>query len=135
MSLYRGLGYRVVLTSAVTSVGIDIFTQAIQGRLSVLVGKSGVGKTSLLNAIQPGLGLRINEVSSATGKGKHTTSHLEMFPLEAGAASSTLQECASLGCGTAPMMADWPACLWRCEPTLAPAALVWIARTLMSQVV
>jgi ribosome biogenesis GTPase len=49
--------------------------------VSVFVGKSGVGKTTLLNAIEPGLGLRVNEVSEATGKGKHTTSHYEMFEL------------------------------------------------------
>lgn len=84
VSMYRGLGYDVILTSAVTGEGIDAFAQTIRGRISVLMGKSGVGKTSLLNAVQPGLGLRINEVSSATGKGKHTTSHLEMFPLEGG---------------------------------------------------
>ncbi len=48
------------------------------------MGKSGVGKTSLLNAIQPGLGLRVNAVSGVTGKGRHTTTRLEMFPLETG---------------------------------------------------
>jgi ribosome biogenesis GTPase len=53
----------------------------LSGKLSVLVGKSGVGKTSLLNALQPGLGLRVNAVSQVTGKGKHTTTHLEMFSL------------------------------------------------------
>jgi ribosome biogenesis GTPase len=52
----------------------------------VLLGKSGVGKTSLLNALQPGLGLRVNAISQANGKGKHTTSHLEMFPLDWGGA-------------------------------------------------
>ncbi|HVF25761.1 MAG TPA: ribosome small subunit-dependent GTPase A, partial [Anaerolineales bacterium] len=51
----------------------------------VLVGKSGVGKTSLLNAIQPGLGLRVKAVSQGEqGKGRHTTTHLEMFSLEFG---------------------------------------------------
>lgn len=48
------------------------------------MGKSGVGKTSLLNAIEPGLGLRVNEVNQRTGKGKHTTTHQEMFPLQIG---------------------------------------------------
>lgn len=84
VSMYRGLGYDVILTSAVTGEGIDAFAQTIRGRVSVLMGKSGVGKTSLLNAVQPRLGLRINEVSRATGKGKHTTSHLQMFPLAGG---------------------------------------------------
>jgi ribosome biogenesis GTPase len=58
---------------------------ALQGKTSVLVGKSGVGKTSLLNAIQPGLGLRVKAVSSGEiGKGRHTTTHYEMFELEFG---------------------------------------------------
>ena len=67
ISMYRDLGYDVMPTSAVTGEGIDRFEQAIRGRISVLVGKSGVGKTSLLNAIRPGLGLCVSEVSSATG--------------------------------------------------------------------
>ncbi|OGN90363.1 MAG: ribosome small subunit-dependent GTPase A [Chloroflexi bacterium RBG_13_48_10] len=51
-----------------------------------MVGKSGVGKTALLNALQPGLGLRVKEVSQVTGKGRHTTTNLEMFPMEGGGA-------------------------------------------------
>ncbi|MFW5941616.1 MAG: ribosome small subunit-dependent GTPase A, partial [Chloroflexota bacterium] len=54
------------------------------GKLSVLAGSSGVGKSSLLNAMQPGLGLRVREVSEATEKGMHTTRHAELFPLEGG---------------------------------------------------
>jgi len=84
LNLYRQIGYQVLLTSAVTGEGIAELRAALQGRISVFVGKSGVGKTSLLNAMQPGLGLRVNAVSQATGKGKHTTSNLEMFPLESG---------------------------------------------------
>jgi ribosome biogenesis GTPase len=81
---YEHLGYRTLLTSAVTGEGIEPFARTIGGRVSVLIGKSGVGKTSLLNTVQPGLGLRVKEVSQATGKGRHTTSHLEMFPLDSG---------------------------------------------------
>jgi ribosome biogenesis GTPase len=81
--LYGGLGYRVLLTSTVTGEGIEAFAEAVRGCVSVFMGKSGVGKTSLLNALEPGLGLRVNEVR-AVGKGRHTTSHLEMFPLEGG---------------------------------------------------
>jgi ribosome biogenesis GTPase len=84
LELYRRIGYRVLLTSIVTGEGIEELRLALQGRISVFVGKSGVGKTSLLNAMQPGLGLRVNAVSQVTGKGKHTTSNLEMFPLEGG---------------------------------------------------
>jgi ribosome biogenesis GTPase len=85
LDTYRHIGYPVLLVSAVTGEGIEELKQALQGKLSVLVGKSGVGKTSLLNAIQPGLGLRVNAVSSGElGKGRHTTTHLEMFQLDFG---------------------------------------------------
>jgi ribosome biogenesis GTPase len=79
---YRRIGYPVILVSAVSGEGLDEIRQALSGKLSVLLGKSGVGKTSLLNALQPGLGLRVNQVNQATGKGKHTTTQLEIFPLE-----------------------------------------------------
>jgi ribosome biogenesis GTPase len=82
--VYERVGYPVVATSAVTGQGLDGLRTALRGRMSVLVGKSGVGKTTLLNALQPGLGLRVAEVSMVTGKGKHTTSGLEMFELEFG---------------------------------------------------
>jgi ribosome biogenesis GTPase / thiamine phosphate phosphatase len=83
---YRRIGYRVTLVSAHTGEGLDELKEALLDRTSVFLGKSGVGKTSLLNALQPGLGQRINEVSQVTGKGKHTTTHMEMFPLEIGGA-------------------------------------------------
>jgi ribosome biogenesis GTPase len=82
VQLYRSIGYPVVLTSAHTGEGLDELQSALRGRVSAFLGKSGVGKTSLLNVLQPGLGLRVNPVSERTGKGKHTTTHLEMFPLE-----------------------------------------------------
>ncbi len=81
---YQRIGYRVLLTSARTGTGLDELRQALSGQVSVLVGKSGVGKTSLLNALQPGLGLRVNEVNPITGKGRHTTSSAEMFTLDSG---------------------------------------------------
>jgi ribosome biogenesis GTPase / thiamine phosphate phosphatase len=86
MGVYQNIGYQVVVTSAVTGDGIEEATALLKGKLSVLIGKSGVGKTTLLNAIQPDLGLRVNEVSVATDKGKHTTTHLEMFELDIGGA-------------------------------------------------
>jgi ribosome biogenesis GTPase len=87
IEIYRRIGYPVILVSAVTSEGIEELKQQLQGKLSVLVGKSGVGKTSLLNAIQPELGLRVRAVSNGeVGKGRHTTTHLEMFPLDFGGA-------------------------------------------------
>jgi ribosome biogenesis GTPase len=83
---YRKIGYGAVLTSTFSGEGIDELRQALRGRITVLVGKSGVGKTALLNTLQPGLGLRVKEVNQVTGKGRHTTTNLEMFPLEGGGA-------------------------------------------------
>jgi ribosome biogenesis GTPase / thiamine phosphate phosphatase len=84
---YRRIGYRVQLVSVVTGEGLNEIRQSLQDRVSVLVGKSGVGKTSLLNAIQPALGLRIKAVSQRKqGKGLHTTTRLEMFRLDCGGA-------------------------------------------------
>jgi len=79
---YRSLGYGVLLTSAEDGHGIDGARECLTGRVSVLMGKSGVGKTSLLNALEPGLGLRVKAVGTGKiGKGRHTTTHLEMVPL------------------------------------------------------
>jgi len=86
MSDYQRIGYPVVLTSAATGEGIDDIRALLHDRVSVLVGKSGVGKSSLLNALEPGLGLRVGEVSKWSGKGRHTTRHLEMFRLRDGGA-------------------------------------------------
>jgi ribosome biogenesis GTPase len=82
VELYRSIGYQVILTSAVSRLGLEELGEALHGKVSVLVGKSGVGKTSLLNAIHPGLGLRVNAVNEQTGKGRHTTSNLAMIPLD-----------------------------------------------------
>lgn len=85
LAIYRNIGYPIHKVSSQTSEGIDELKSILQGKLSVLVGKSGVGKTSLLNAIQPGLGLRVKEVSKGElGKGRHTTTHHEMFELNFG---------------------------------------------------
>lgn len=81
---YRKIGYPVILTSAVTGLGLEELRGALRDRLSVFIGKSGVGKTSLLNALQPGLGQRVSQVNQKTGKGKHATTNLEMFSMKSG---------------------------------------------------
>ena len=83
---YRRIGYPAILTSTRTGRGIEELKGVLKNCISVTAGKSGVGKTSLLNSVQPGLGLRVSGVSAATGKGKHTTTYLEMFRLEMGGA-------------------------------------------------
>lgn len=84
IGVYRQIGYPVIVTSSVTGDGLDQVKTKLKDCVSVLWGKSGVGKTSLLNAIQPELGLRVNEVNAFNSEGRHTTTHLEMFDLEFG---------------------------------------------------
>ena len=85
LDIYRRIGYPIHKVSSHTGEGVDELKEILRGKTSVLIGKSGVGKTSLLNAIQPGLGLRVKEVSKGElGKGRHTTTHLEMFDLDFG---------------------------------------------------
>jgi len=82
--LYESIGYRVIYTSTKNEAGIDELHEALKNKISALAGPSGVGKSSLLNKMQPGLGLAVNEISVAVNKGKHTTVTREMFPLEGG---------------------------------------------------
>lgn len=85
LEIYRRIGYPIHMVSSHTGEGIEELKHFLQDKTSVLIGKSGVGKTSLLNAIQPGLGLRVREVGKGElGKGRHTTTHLEMFDLDFG---------------------------------------------------
>ena len=81
---YPDLGYRVLYTSARENLGVDELKQALQGKLSALAGPSGVGKSSLMNAIQPGLGLAVGEISTYNDKGKHTTNFRQLHALEGG---------------------------------------------------
>jgi len=82
--VYGQMGYRVILLSVATGVGGDQVHRLIRGQESVLVGQSGVGKSSLLNAIEPGLDLRVNAVSTENQKGKHTTTTAQLIPLSEG---------------------------------------------------
>jgi ribosome biogenesis GTPase / thiamine phosphate phosphatase len=81
---YREIGYSVVFTSVKEKIGLDDFRSMLTGKFTALSGPSGVGKSSLLNAIQPGLGIAARDVSDFTHKGKHTTVVREMYPLDFG---------------------------------------------------
>ncbi len=81
-SYYRGYDLSLRTTSAVTGEGVRGLKKELAGRLSILIGNSGVGKTSLLNAMYPDLDLRTREVSESTGKGRHATTNVEMFRLD-----------------------------------------------------
>ncbi|WP_029215264.1 ribosome small subunit-dependent GTPase A [Kallotenue papyrolyticum] len=86
-SPYAAIGYRVLYTSATRGDGIDTLRDALAGKISAFSGPSGVGKSSLLNAIQPGLQLRTGAISTAganIGKGRHTTVAPELIPLSVG---------------------------------------------------
>ena len=81
---YHAAGYTVLYTAAKQGTGMEELREAICGRISALTGPSGVGKSSLLNTIQPGLSLRVASVSDAVQKGRHTTVTAQLIPLECG---------------------------------------------------
>lgn len=82
--VYGQMGYRVLLVSAARGQGVEQLRRLVAGKESVVVGQSGVGKSSLLNAIEPQLGLRVGEVSRENEKGKHTTTVARLIPLNLG---------------------------------------------------
>lgn len=100
---YGAAGYPLVLASAATRTGVAAIAEHVCGRESVLTGPSGAGKSSLLNVLEPGLGLRVGAISEAMGKGRHTTVAAQLVPLACGG-----------------HLADTPglreAGLWRVEP-------------------
>jgi ribosome biogenesis GTPase len=84
IGFYSQLGVPTFLTSATTGLGVDHLRHQLKDCQTVFAGQSGVGKSSLLNAIQPELGLRVREVSDVNQKGKHTTTHAELIRLDFG---------------------------------------------------
>ena len=82
--IYEKIGYRVLATSVPERKGLDALAEVLKNKTTLLSGQSGVGKSSLINAIQPGLGLRTGEISDYSGKGQHTTTFAEMFELDFG---------------------------------------------------
>lgn len=82
--LYRSCGFITVKTSAETGEGIPQLQALLSGKISAFAGNSGVGKSSILNAIDPNMALATGEVSQKLGRGRHTTRHVELFPLAEG---------------------------------------------------
>ena len=81
---YENAGFRTVSVSAETGEGIEALRAQLVGRLSAVTGNSGVGKSSILNALAPSMSLKTGEVSQALGRGRHTTRHIELYALGGG---------------------------------------------------
>lgn len=80
-SVYRQAGYPVIPTSAATGEGIESLREALRGKVCAFTGNSGVGKSSILNRLLPGLAIQTGEVSEKLGRGRHTTRHVELYAL------------------------------------------------------
>lgn len=83
--IYRAAGFQTLRVSAQTGEGLDELVPLIRGKLSAFTGNSGVGKSSILNALDPEFHLQVGEVSDALGRGRHTTRHVELYHLACGA--------------------------------------------------
>lgn len=83
--IYTGAGLPTLRVSAETGEGLDLLKSEISGKLSAFTGNSGVGKSSILNALEPQFHLQVGEVSDALGRGRHTTRHVELYHLSCGA--------------------------------------------------
>lgn len=83
-AIYRQAGFPVVQVSAETGAGIPELCDMLTGKLSAFTGNSGVGKSSILNAVEPGFSLQVAQVSEKLGRGRHTTRHVELYSLSCG---------------------------------------------------
>nr|WP_326184082.1 ribosome small subunit-dependent GTPase A [uncultured Oscillibacter sp.] len=83
--IYRASGFQVLRVSAETGEGLEELKPLISGKLSAFTGNSGVGKSSILNALDPAFHLQVGEISEALGRGRHTTRHVELYRLDCGA--------------------------------------------------
>ena len=84
-AIYRSSGFQTLRVSAETGEGLEELKPLISGKLSAFTGNSGVGKSSILNALDPAFHLQVGEISEALGRGRHTTRHVELYHLECGA--------------------------------------------------
>ncbi len=82
LAVYQSIGYQVVMTSSVQQLGLNSLYDLLRNQSSIMIGKSGVGKTSLLNALIPGRNDKVNSVNEVTGKGRHTTTSMRLIPLD-----------------------------------------------------
>lgn len=83
-TIYEDIGYTVLLVSGLSGTGLDEMREILKDKITLVGGQSGVGKSTLINSIQPKLGLKTQEISDYSGKGQHTTTFAEMFELDFG---------------------------------------------------
>jgi ribosome biogenesis GTPase len=87
--VYSKIGYSIVRSSATTGVGVEDIAAQLTGGVYAFVGQSGVGKSSLLNRIDPALDLKVGRVAHKTGRGRHTTTYSQLFPVRGGYLADT----------------------------------------------
>ena len=87
--IYTAAGFHTIKVSAETGLGIEELRTLLAGKISAFTGNSGVGKSSILNALEPDFGLATGEISEKLGRGRHTTRHVELFPVSGGLIADT----------------------------------------------